>query len=135
MLKRCRAENVLISAGQQAVINGQDQTQYDIYAAPGADDLDNWALSRECLVWVLPVAESTVHRAKRFCGLDFKPPRHFNEYPATLVRDAAGRIHRNRVNSAKWSITAQSQTDGYQPSRLSSTGKSPIPRLPTTSAI
>ncbi len=36
-----------VGAGQQAVINGQDQTQYNIYAAPGADDFDNWAQSRD----------------------------------------------------------------------------------------
>jgi hypothetical protein len=36
-----------IAAGQQAVINGQDQAGYNIYAAPGADDFDNWAQTRD----------------------------------------------------------------------------------------
>jgi hypothetical protein len=33
---------------QQAVVNGQDQAaQYQVYAAPGYDEFDNWAMSRD----------------------------------------------------------------------------------------
>jgi hypothetical protein len=37
-----------VHANQQAVISGQDQnTQYQVYAAPALDQFDNWALLRE----------------------------------------------------------------------------------------
>lgn len=52
---RSGAEQVTANAGsfalqarQQAVINGQDQSaQYQVYAAPGYDEFDNWASSRD----------------------------------------------------------------------------------------
>lgn len=40
----------VVHAGQQAVVTGQDQaTQFQVYAAPGYDDFDNWVISRNRL--------------------------------------------------------------------------------------
>jgi ferric-dicitrate binding protein FerR (iron transport regulator) len=36
-----------VHARQQAVLTGQDQAQYGVYAAPDNDDFDNWAQSRD----------------------------------------------------------------------------------------
>jgi hypothetical protein len=36
-----------VQARQEAVLDGQDQVQYNVYDAPGADDFDNWAQSRD----------------------------------------------------------------------------------------
>ena len=36
-----------VHARQQAVLSGQDQAQYGVYAAPDNDDFDNWVQSRD----------------------------------------------------------------------------------------
>jgi len=36
-----------VERGQQAVVSGQNGDQYNIYAAPGADDFENWVLTRD----------------------------------------------------------------------------------------
>jgi hypothetical protein len=36
-----------VHARQQAVLTGQDQAEYGVYAAPGNDDFDNWVQSRD----------------------------------------------------------------------------------------
>jgi hypothetical protein len=36
-----------VHARQQAVLTGQDQAEYGVYAVPGNDDFDNWVLSRD----------------------------------------------------------------------------------------
>lgn len=40
-------ESFPVHPREQAVVTGQDQTQYDVYQAPGYDDFDNWAESRD----------------------------------------------------------------------------------------
>jgi hypothetical protein len=36
-----------VHAREQAVVAGQDQAQYNVYAAPGYDEFDNWSHSRD----------------------------------------------------------------------------------------
>jgi hypothetical protein len=36
-----------VRSGQEAILSGQDGAQYNIYAAPGADDFDSWVRSRD----------------------------------------------------------------------------------------
>ena len=36
-----------VQGNQEAVVSGQDQVQYQVYAAPAADDFDNWVQSRD----------------------------------------------------------------------------------------
>ena len=84
-----------VYAQQQAVVNGQDGAQYNVYQAPGYDDFENWAISRDR-------REDRLRASARYVSPDMVGYEDLDQYRSWRTVPEYGRCWVPRDTPADW---------------------------------
>jgi len=84
-----------VHAQQQAIVSGQDGSQYNVYQAPGYDDFDNWVVSRD-------QREDRLHASAGYVSPDMVGYEDLDQYGSWRSVPEYGRCWVPRDTPADW---------------------------------